>query len=661
MDLGGPDTRTWVWEQALNIFALAPDFPIVPSREDAIRTTWLTWGTPKHIRGPSNKVPGNLIHAEIMTAYTSYYAVADATEELNTWSTTFFANGDKIVDSLRDDSNTVARQSDFVRASNALSGTAAWLTAQVTPLESWRDKTGHRGDAFQGTGAGAFWTLLDGFAHSCRDLVAQMSRERTSWDGLRDAGDLLKHAAGMFVDGRARWQGGESFTYDTGLGFAVTGTGTQLSTPTGVVQAIWQAPALAADIGSHKADSYFADNVGDNTPASKILGGRFSETGPREKLETAAKKVWRDHLGVADSWGASAVGLLDANYRVAMRYLPELRTPVVLDFSGGNGDGGPGTGDGGTGGGGDGAGPGGGDGSTGDDGTNHTGTSSVPPPPPPIVRTGTNGSGGAVPPPITRVGGGSDTSLKVPSGSHVGGDGTVIGPDGKPVLGPDGRPIIVPPGSRVNGNGEIVGPRGTGNLDQKDRLRKAYPDKVTSGTGGESAMERYLKSLRRTPPAQLPPLRAPDTLPMTMSKFDPQSNFHSGPGSLGAGRVGVAPDASSSLTPPGGKPSAGTGPPTLGGPKGTGTGNGVPFHPPSVGGGAGAGGGSKERDRSTWLAEDEETWGTDPTVAPGVLGRRERRTRRSGGTRSSVNPSRDFTFGFGEGDSTTGRAGTSSG
>ena len=29
----------------------------------------------------------------------------------------------------------------------------------------------------------------------------------------------------------------------------------------------------------------------------------------------------------------------------------------------------------------------------------------------------------------------------------------------------------------------------------------------------------------------------------------------------------------------------------------------------------------QERERTTWLAEDEDVWGTDPTVGPAVIGR----------------------------------------
>jgi hypothetical protein len=37
--------------------------------------------------------------------------------------------------------------------------------------------------------------------------------------------------------------------------------------------------------------------------------------------------------------------------------------------------------------------------------------------------------------------------------------------------------------------------------------------------------------------------------------------------------------------------------------------------------GSQAGNQEQERERSTWLAEDEDVWGTDPDVGPHVIGR----------------------------------------
>ncbi len=51
----------------------------------------------------------------------------------------------------------------------------------------------------------------------------------------------------------------------------------------------------------------------------------------------------------------------------------------------------------------------------------------------------------------------------------------------------------------------------------------------------------------------------------------------------------------------------------------------VPFYPPMMGGMGGMGGqqgqSGQERERTTWLAEDEDTWGTEPDAVPTVIGR----------------------------------------
>jgi hypothetical protein len=74
------------------------------------------------------------------------------------------------------------------------------------------------------------------------------------------------------------------------------------------------------------------------------------------------------------------------------------------------------------------------------------------------------------------------------------------------------------------------------------------------------------------------------------------SAFPSGSSALGAGTTTAASGAGSS---------------------------GMPMMPGMGGGMGGAGNGNKEsdRERTTWLAEDDEVWGTDPDCAPAVVGR----------------------------------------
>ena len=93
----------------------------------------------------------------------------------------------------------------------------------------------------------------------------------------------------------------------------------------------------------------------------------------------------------------------------------------------------------------------------------------------------------------------------------------------------------------------------------------------------------------------------------------PTSDFATGGGPLGGigdagGAFGAAGGAAGAA---GGAAAGGAG--------------GSPMMPPMGGGMGGMGGGGNnkenERERTTWLAEEEEIWGTDPDVAPAVVGR----------------------------------------
>ena len=109
-----------------------------------------------------------------------------------------------------------------------------------------------------------------------------------------------------------------------------------------------------------------------------------------------------------------------------------------------------------------------------------------------------------------------------------------------------------------------------------------------------------------------------------------------GPGAGGlAGASGLASGATSALPVSSGRfvpPTAGPGG-AAGGPAAAAAASGAggfPMYMPMAGmggmggmgmGGMGGGAGQQERERTTWLAEDEDVWGTEPDVAPQVLGR----------------------------------------
>jgi hypothetical protein len=94
-------------------------------------------------------------------------------------------------------------------------------------------------------------------------------------------------------------------------------------------------------------------------------------------------------------------------------------------------------------------------------------------------------------------------------------------------------------------------------------------------------------------------------------------------GGLGGAGLGAGGGAGGSglsglpMTGSGGTPGANGASPDSGGSPG-----GVPFFPPMMGGAGGAAAGQpQERERQTWLSEDEDVWGTRVDVGSGVVGR----------------------------------------
>ncbi|MGI5520031.1 hypothetical protein ACQEUX_03665 [Micromonospora sp. CA-259024] len=119
------------------------------------------------------------------------------------------------------------------------------------------------------------------------------------------------------------------------------------------------------------------------------------------------------------------------------------------------------------------------------------------------------------------------------------------------------------------------------------------------------------------------------------SGVDWQSGSNSGVpgGSMQIGPLGPAPLATDGFAAAasGGSGLPGLGPTAAAGAAGGGLAGGTagsaamggmgPMMPPMGGAGAGGQQQEKDRERKTWLAEEEEVWGTDPDVAPSVIGR----------------------------------------
>jgi hypothetical protein len=211
----------------------------------------------------------------------------------------------------------------------------------------------------------------------------------------------------------------------------------------------------------------------------------------------------------------------------------------------------------------------------------------------------------------------SNSPLHVPAGSSISPDGTVLGPNGNPVLGPNG-PISLPAGSHINPDGTVTGPNG-----------QPLPNSslVTPG-GGPPISTTPLQSL---PTMSSLPSNASGPFsggPATLSSAAGGADKALTAGGLTGMTVGSDGQVLGGMSVPGGPTGMSPGSVTTSNPAGTTPGSsGTPFMPP-MGGMGGMGGGAQPAEGqgrgNTWLAEDEEVWGTASEAPPGVIGRRRR-------------------------------------
>ncbi|SOD74980.1 hypothetical protein SAMN05892883_4177 [Jatrophihabitans sp. GAS493] len=173
--------------------------------------------------------------------------------------------------------------------------------------------------------------------------------------------------------------------------------------------------------------------------------------------------------------------------------------------------------------------------------------------------------GVALPATLPGVGGsGATSALGGADGTKLGSLGQLLNPDGTPVLGP---------------NGELLGANGKPLTDAAGNLLGA-DGKPLSGIGGTLS-----SGLRDS------------TTPTAGTLGD-------GNGGSGQGTSGGASSGSNF----GGEP-----------PTTTSSAGGMPYMPPM--GGMGGNQGKKERERQTWINEDEAVWGTSTAAGFGVIGR----------------------------------------
>ncbi|MER7024910.1 MULTISPECIES: hypothetical protein [Streptomyces] len=268
------------------------------------------------------------------------------------------------------------------------------------------------------------------------------------------------------------------------------------------------------------------------------------------------------------------------------------------------------------------------------DRSGHVPPGMIPPPPPKIQ------------PPMTGTSGGGSGLKTSPFGSG-GGAAKLVGPDGRTLTDRNGHAVDVPRGSKINADGTVTRPDGTlatdrnGNQLTVPRGTKLHPVAEPPHDGSVWRERKMPENV------QLPGGKGgsggatahPPVMPRGLSTV-------SGLGGGGAGggggassgeiqppRTGMSPKAfknGGSLPPPppeefppggrGGRGGALQEATSMG--RSTSSG-GSPMVPPMGAGGAGAGAGGQggDRERATWVDEEEEVWGTDGGATPGVIGR----------------------------------------
>ncbi|MFE2374052.1 hypothetical protein [Streptomyces sp. NPDC059398] len=295
--------------------------------------------------------------------------------------------------------------------------------------------------------------------------------------------------------------------------------------------------------------------------------------------------------------------------------------------------------------------------------------SNVPPPPPQSKTNGPPNIGGNNTGANNTLLDNNNQSIKdskgnetqIPPGSHINKDRTITGPDGKLLLGPDKKPLIAPPNSHIGSNSYVNGNSGSNSkqqlkeqqelqekqlkqqkLNQQQQLKdqqelqerqqklqqlnqqqqlKQRKAQEAQEVAQENAYQKALSHVRgqaRTETGnefkaggggrnklnlEEGPPRVNERLPNSRSLGDPKTSLSERVRRTSANEPDLAAETAVRESSAMNRTSS----------------NGQPMMPP-MGGGGGGGGGGRDRERRTWLAEDEETWGTSQEATPGVIG-----------------------------------------
>ena len=572
----------------------------------------------------------------------------------------------------------------FDAAVQSLQDIDAWLTGWIPTVNGWASAIGDTGSDWEGSAAAAFkWTLLS-FAGEMQNLHLQLNTPSNRWSGLQDAWAQLLATQSALYTGWQDWnQSSLAWPHNClqqALTTAMTGQTPTVTTTNTYVSGY---ETSYDDVGI--SASFNVPNYGDPTTqafwtaieaAAKVLWlDNVQSTMDAQATPTMGK------LGTAYQTAANQLGSLVA---IELNQPPQSNTNTNLDSNlnsnlnlntGGGANTPPTDGGGGlntdtsstnlpnaT-------------GNLAPGANTSTNTPAV------MTNTGSGNLGGNL---NTDVNSGSPVSedtvlgpdgkpltdpttgedLLVPSGSTIAADGEIIGPDGKPVLGANGKPItvpkgskigqsdgaagnvVVPQGSKLNPNGTVTGPDGKEVLDANGNplvLAKGSTiaaDGTVLGPGGKTIpldsqlltdQEQALANqgtnlLGGGSPSSLAALQS--SVPTVGGTQVTDSGGGLGQTALdrNAALLGTGTSSGTSQTATasseGIDPTGAATTPTSAGTTASAAAEGEPMMPMS-GMGAGANGqqNGQDRQRTTWLAEEEAVWGTDIDAVSGTIGR----------------------------------------
>ncbi|WP_320775865.1 hypothetical protein [Streptomyces sp. CRN 30] len=516
--------------------------------------------------------------------------------------------------------NTVVKYGSFSTAADSVQQVLDMLAAQHDRLITWGQEIDEDDSPAQGSAAAAFKAALTSLAGQLENLRHQVLAQGDPVGMIREAGTALQVNSRNLGNAYDAWRN------------------TPGAVPYQVLAEVWLeicAQPVTLSRGAH------------NVVTGVVLAGlgSLSDAATWKALEAKAKERWLQNLTALDTAAVTCTQNLATAYQGAVQAIPasltapKYRTPYQEPASDDPASDDPSADDPTA------------DGPTSDDTTVEDPSSTAP-----ELETGTGGAdtgeldSGASGYTLAGSGTGSVGSDLLGSGGGTGsellGGGTgssgqqLLDANGDVVTDTEGNPVTAPAGSVLNPNGTVTKPDGTLLTDSKGNVVRvpsggSLGSGLTSGikrttavtalaaqeAAQEAAYQRALKNARASSGVLGESL---GTAALKSTGTETARLGGVGTGSVApylGGGSSAAKLRTATTSTEGVRAVAGEVPrETTAGSRTTSTNGSPSAMPPGSGMGAGGGTGGRDRDRRTWLDEDEETWGTTQSRGAGVIG-----------------------------------------